>query len=184
MDDLATCIVCGKKYEACLSCKEQLKIRPWQRITDTAECYKIFLALSQYNNGYITKEDAKNELGQITYVKSELYDNIQRSIDKIIGDTDELKSDLLTSGKVKDPTDVESGNTESSSEKEDHSAESTSSAPESISDDIDTSEPSVILDVPVSNLSATTSSTATLSNAATTTPKKTYKQNKSNRYKK
>ena len=95
MSDLATCVVCGKKYKACLSCKEQLKIRPWQHITDTAECYKIFLALSQYNNGYITKDEAKQELLQIKYDKSELYENIQKSIDKIMDTGKPIEKDAV-----------------------------------------------------------------------------------------
>jgi len=57
---------------------------PWRSIADTAECYKIFLVLSQYNNHHITKETARKQLAEIPFVKEDLKKSIQEEIHRIM----------------------------------------------------------------------------------------------------
>ena len=84
MSEFATCAVCGKQYKACLSCKDQKRVRPWKSITDTIGCYKIFLAISKYENGYLTKDETRKQLGEIAFNKDSLKEPVQRKIDEIM----------------------------------------------------------------------------------------------------
>lgn len=87
MEDLnATCIICGTKYHCCLSCKEQMSFKPWRTITDSIEHYKIFIVLSDYNNGITTKEDAKKQLENISYDIGSLKPEVQDQINEIISE--------------------------------------------------------------------------------------------------
>lgn len=82
--DMATCIVCGKTYKTCLSCRHLDIIKPWRSITDNVTCYKIFLVVSQYNSGHITKEEAKRQLHELKFDVKELKPSIQKSITEIM----------------------------------------------------------------------------------------------------
>lgn len=81
--DMATCIVCGKTYKTCLSCKHLDVIKPWRSIADNVVCYKIFLVVSQYNSGHISKEEAKRQLNELKFDVKELKPSIQNSIAEI-----------------------------------------------------------------------------------------------------
>lgn len=83
--DTATCSICGKEYKACLSCRNQDAIKPWRNIADAVDCYKIFLVISQYNNGYLSKDDAKKQLEQVSFDKKSLRKSVQAKIDEILG---------------------------------------------------------------------------------------------------
>lgn len=83
MSDMAVCSICGKEYRACLSCKEKMKIMPWKRLTDTEECYKIFLTVQSYTNKNTTKEEARSALEKVKFNKEELKPHIQAAIDEI-----------------------------------------------------------------------------------------------------
>ena len=52
------CLICGKGYYVCHSCREVRTFSPWRSITDTANCFKIYRVLSDYNGKCITKEQA------------------------------------------------------------------------------------------------------------------------------
>ena len=82
--DMATCIVCGKNYKACLSCKDQDVIKPWRNIVDTSTCYKIFLILSQYSNKRITKEEAQKQLSEVHYNVNDFKKSVQDKITEIM----------------------------------------------------------------------------------------------------
>ena len=82
--DISVCTVCGKPYKTCLSCKGLNITKPWRSITDTVNCYKIFLVLNQYNNHHITKEAAKRQLEEIPFIKKDLKQSIQNEIDAIM----------------------------------------------------------------------------------------------------
>lgn len=85
--EMATCVICGKKYKACLSCKDQIKIKPWKSITDTIDCYKIFLAITQWNNGYISKDEAKKQLESIKFNDKDLSESVRNKIKEIMSDS-------------------------------------------------------------------------------------------------
>lgn len=80
----ATCPICGNEYDLCLSCRKELSVNPWKEVADTPECYKLFLCLLQYNNGYTGKEEAKKQLETIKYDVDNLRDNIKDKIKEIL----------------------------------------------------------------------------------------------------
>lgn len=82
--DMAVCTICGRNYKTCLSCKNLNITKPWRSITDTVECYKIFLAVSQYNNGYISKDEAKRQLEEISFNIEDLKESVQAKIAEIM----------------------------------------------------------------------------------------------------
>lgn len=89
--DMATCIVCGKNYKACLSCRDLDVIKPWRNIADTVTCYKVFLILSQYNNKHISKEEAQKQLSDIHYNMAELKKSAQDKITEIMSTSSSVK---------------------------------------------------------------------------------------------
>ncbi|MDE6530880.1 MAG: hypothetical protein K2K96_08910 [Lachnospiraceae bacterium] len=82
--ETATCVVCGRQYRACLSCKNQINLKPWKSITDTMECYKIFLVITQYNNGYTSREEARKQLEAIPYNEDILSESVRNKIKEIM----------------------------------------------------------------------------------------------------
>ena len=61
------CWICGKEYDACLSCKQ---INGWRRIVCSPEHYQIHQIISEYREGIITDKEA-----------AELFSNIGITID-------------------------------------------------------------------------------------------------------
>lgn len=59
------CIICGKGYHACDSCDSVKSFMPWRILADTAEHYKIYMVIKQYNSKMITKNEAKTMLSNI-----------------------------------------------------------------------------------------------------------------------
>lgn len=82
----AVCIVCGKSYHCCLSCKSQTSFKPWRTITDSVEHYKIHLILSDYHNGHIDKMEARQKLQRIDFEIDTLKPGIRDSIHDILGE--------------------------------------------------------------------------------------------------
>lgn len=83
----ATCIICGKEYDACLSCKDKISLRPWKTVTDTIDCYKLFLILAQFNKGSLTKDVAKKQLSNIKYNLDELKEHDKKVVLEIMSET-------------------------------------------------------------------------------------------------
>lgn len=96
MADMSTCIICGKQYKTCLSCQQEISLKPWRTITDEINCYKIFLVLSQYNNGYIKKDEAKKQLEKIRYNESELRESVRETIKEIMSTSETKKNTSKT----------------------------------------------------------------------------------------
>ena len=96
MADMSTCIICGKQYKTCLSCQQEISLKPWRTITDEINCYKIFLVLSQYNNGYIKKDEAKKQLEKIRYNETELRESVRETIKEIMSTSETKKNTSKT----------------------------------------------------------------------------------------
>lgn len=58
----AVCAVCGAGYRLCAACRNRKTIRSWRTITDSVECYKIYMILRDYTAGVITRENARRML--------------------------------------------------------------------------------------------------------------------------
>lgn len=80
----ATCSICGKKYDLCLSCRKELSARPWKEVADTESCYKLYMILLQFNNGYLSADEAKRQIEKVDYDPKALRDNVRENIDKIL----------------------------------------------------------------------------------------------------
>ena len=93
---MSTCVICGKQYKTCLSCQQEISLKPWRTITDEINCYKIFLVLSQYNNGYIKKDEAKKQLEKIRYNESELRESVRETIKEIMSASETKKNTSKT----------------------------------------------------------------------------------------
>lgn len=89
--DTSTCIVCGKKYKTCLSCRHLDAIKPWRNIVDDVTCYKIFLIVSQYNKNHLSKEDARKQLTGLTFDSSSLREPIRKAVAEIMAVPESVK---------------------------------------------------------------------------------------------
>lgn len=82
----ATCAICGKGYHMCLSCADDVALRPWKKHTDTAEHYKVYQILHGYSTGVYTKADAKSKFKSVDLSDIDsMRENIKAAIDGIIG---------------------------------------------------------------------------------------------------
>jgi hypothetical protein len=80
----ATCSICGERYRLCLSCQDS-KLNPWRSIVDSIEHYKIFIIIRDYENGYISKEEANEQLIQRDLTGSENFvPEIKAKIEEIM----------------------------------------------------------------------------------------------------
>ena len=91
----ATCSICGRGYRMCLSCKDLISMKPWQKYTDTSEHYKIYQVIHGYSTGVYNKEEAKIKLQMIDLSDFDgLRDNIKKIISDIMG-KDEAATDVV-----------------------------------------------------------------------------------------
>ncbi|MDE7016031.1 MAG: hypothetical protein K2P65_00450 [Lachnospiraceae bacterium] len=79
----ATCAICNTKYHVCGTCKNAKATKPWRAITDTIDCYKIYLIIRQYTNGAITGETARKQLQGCT-LPDTFQAHIKTAIDEIL----------------------------------------------------------------------------------------------------
>ena len=81
----AKCSICGKPYHLCNDCANTKSFTPWRTIADTVNCYKIFLTLRDYTNGYVSKDDIKKALKNCDLSELETFEeNIKKSIKEIL----------------------------------------------------------------------------------------------------
>lgn len=80
-----TCLACGKKYEYCGSCPTSTNLPVWKSIFDTENCKVVFENVSDYAQGVISKEVAKNRIYKCDF-SIKYKDNIQKHIDDIMAE--------------------------------------------------------------------------------------------------
>ena len=56
------CLICGKGYHVCNSCREVKDFTPWRTVVDTVNCFQIYTTLSDYNAGVIDTDKAREQL--------------------------------------------------------------------------------------------------------------------------
>lgn len=79
------CKIRGKTYQACHSCDKIHSFQPWRTITDTRTCYKIFLILNSYSNGYTSRTEAKEQLKNCDLSQLHTFvPHIRKAIDQIL----------------------------------------------------------------------------------------------------
>lgn len=79
----AFCRICGKSYHLCQSCRKQTAFQSWRTVCDTAEHYKIYLAIHTYT---VTrdKERAKQALSACDLSESETFSSEIQTVMKHI----------------------------------------------------------------------------------------------------
>lgn len=78
------CLTCGKAYEYCGSCNDNLRFPVWMNIFDTENCKNIFETVSDYAQKMITKDCANEKLSKcnLSHVDN-LKDNIKKLVKEI-----------------------------------------------------------------------------------------------------
>ena len=94
----ATCAICGEKYHVCRPCRETKVFKPWRTITDSINCYKIYIIIHDYTNKKITKEKAKEQLSECT-IPETLQPHIADVITDIMSVQNITKKKSVTSSK-------------------------------------------------------------------------------------
>lgn len=79
------CVVCGKGYHLCMSCRDKISMKPWKVLTDTPEHYKVHQVISGYRGGIYTKDEAKIALENIDIKDKNTYlDSVKKILDEIL----------------------------------------------------------------------------------------------------
>lgn len=77
------CLTCGRAYDFCGSCPSSANLPMWKNIYDTEDCMNVFHIVSDYAQGVLTKDIAKERL--IKYDLSSPYrEKIKLYIDEIM----------------------------------------------------------------------------------------------------
>ena len=69
----ATCAICGSGYYLCMSCQDNMQLRPWKLHTDTSEHFKVYQILRAYNSGVYNKTEARNALKNVDISDKDTY---------------------------------------------------------------------------------------------------------------
>lgn len=88
----ATCSICGERYHVCNTCKSIKTLKPWRTITDTIDCYKIYMIIHDYKNGVLTKENARKKLDECA-LPNKIQKHIKAAIDEIMSADKKVKSE-------------------------------------------------------------------------------------------
>ena len=59
---LRTCLTCGKQYKYCGNCNSSEGTEPWRNIYCSSNCHDIWYTLSDFEEGFITIDDAKKKI--------------------------------------------------------------------------------------------------------------------------
>lgn len=86
----AVCAVCGKAYHVCNACRKT-NTRSWRMVTDTVECYQIYMIVHDHTYGTITGEKARDLLASCA-----LPAKMQRPIKTVI-------DEIMSCGKTERP---------------------------------------------------------------------------------
>ena len=86
------CIICGKGYHLCRSCKDKLAIAPYKLLTDTSEHYKVYQVINGYRGKVYTKAEAKEVLKNIDTSDKETYlDSVKKILSEICDTKEEIE---------------------------------------------------------------------------------------------
>ena len=88
-----TCSICGTRYHACATCKSTKILKPWRTVTDTIDCYKIYMIVHDYTNDSITKDNAKEMLKNCK-IPEALLPHVKNVIDEIKGSDKKTKPEI------------------------------------------------------------------------------------------
>ena len=79
------CQICGKEYYACNKCR---KYNGYKLVVDKPDCYGVYLILTDYRQGVITKKEAEKKLRDnnitLTSLKKNKDNYIPEVYDKLV----------------------------------------------------------------------------------------------------
>lgn len=94
----ASCSICGRGYHICISCRDNMKNKPWQMHTDTSEHYKIYQIIHGFSTGVYTKEEAKSKMKAVDLSDMDCFrDHIKEIILTILHDDSVSIADVTES---------------------------------------------------------------------------------------
>ena len=67
------CIICGTAYHACDSCRQITAYTPWRTLCDTFEHYQVYLVLREWQEGWLTKDEAQKKLKGLGVTRPAVY---------------------------------------------------------------------------------------------------------------
>lgn len=105
------CVVCGKGYHLCMSCKDAMSLAPYKVLTDTSEHYKIYQVIKGYNSKVYSKKEAKEILSNLDLTDKDTF------IKSVLNKINEIMADVkaaTTTKSNKDNINVEVTTTETS----------------------------------------------------------------------
>lgn len=101
----AKCVICGKDYHLCMSCRDKIASTPWKVLTDTSEHYKVYQVVNGYRGGIYDKDVAKNALSNIDISDRNTYlDCVNKILDEIL---DDVKVDNTSINDTEDVVKIE-----------------------------------------------------------------------------
>lgn len=87
-----TCIICGKRYSYCNNCQRDSVKPTWYAIFDTERCHAIYEICTNYRDGIITIENAKERLSKFDLSDLENFaEATKNQIKEILSYKDETK---------------------------------------------------------------------------------------------
>lgn len=78
MANKRNCIICGKVYDYCPTCRT--KKPAWMALFDSETCHEIYDIISDYNFKRIDKTEAKSRLNTIKIKSSKGYNNAIKTV--------------------------------------------------------------------------------------------------------
>lgn len=82
------CLICGKGYHVCHSCRDIKQFSPWRTVVDTINCFQIYTTLSEYNAGLIDTDKAREQLQRCDLSgKNSFKERPRNTIDTIMGES-------------------------------------------------------------------------------------------------
>ena len=86
------CCICGKEYHFCPTCSEDYNKPTWYAIFDTERCHDIYEICTNYRDGIITIENAKERLSKFDLSDLENFaEATKNQIKEILSYKDETK---------------------------------------------------------------------------------------------
>lgn len=99
MDTYRDCLVCGKSFKICRTCRKDIdEVYQWRRVVCCPEHFAFHIPIIDYIRGNIDKETAKSDLEKVIsqYGEIEFCDDIKPVVVEIMG----------TNNKVAETTDI------------------------------------------------------------------------------
>lgn len=83
----ASCPICGTRYHVCTDCQKTKSFTPWRTLTDSINCYKIFIILNDHANHQSDRATAgkqlqKCDLSQLDSFETGIQTMIRKILDK------------------------------------------------------------------------------------------------------